>query len=137
MPSELDRSQRSRRAVLEAMDRAYRGEPVSLPLDLSDTVHGIDEPWPLRMKPKEHTSDPPVAVEITQVDCDTPDPALVTVHMQVLGVPTVVIVGNRHRPHERTRFRFVTGVHPWQLTDVEAWAMLMALGDAVKGGISA
>ena len=134
MPSELDRSIRPKRAILEAMARAYQGETVSLPMDLSDTVRDIDEPWPFWMKAEHRPSDP-VAIEVTKVEHNTPKRKMTTVHMQVLEIPTVVIADNRYVPREWTRLRFVSGVHPWQLTDAEAWAMLLALDNTVPGGI--
>ncbi|HET9622259.1 MAG TPA: hypothetical protein VFP84_12890 [Kofleriaceae bacterium] len=136
MPSELDRSIRPKRAVMELMARAYNGEAVSLPHDLSHTVRGIDEPWPLWVQDEHRTSEP-MAISVTDVELDAAEPPVATVHMQVLGVPTVVAVDNRKTQQEWTYFRFISGVHPWQLTDAEAWAMLVAIANAVPGGVVA
>jgi hypothetical protein len=42
-------------------------------------------------------------------------------------VPTVVVVEMRTRRTESTGFRFVSGLHPWQLTAAESNAMLRAI----------
>lgn len=136
LPRPLSLSQQAQHALFDALTRAYHGESMSLPLNLSSTVLDVSEPWPLSMKADDHTADPPVSVEVTRVDLDASDRDVTTVHMQVLGVPTVVIVDNRNMQREWTLFRFVTGAHPWQLTDVEAWAMLMAISTAIKTGIT-
>jgi len=127
MPEHLDHCVRAKRALSEAIGLAYRGERVALPLDLSETGYNTEEPWPLWMDPLEDKSDPPVDIQVTTIERDVHEPSRTTVHMQVLGVPTVVVVDSRER---LTLFRFVAGVHPWQLSDLEARAMLSALSAA-------
>jgi len=122
---------RAKRAVIDALARAYKGEQLALPLDLSTILFG-DEPnqWPLYQRVEDHESDPPTAIDITKIERDAPESGVTTVHLQVLGRPSVVTV----RPGENNTvlFSFVSGVHPWQLDDVEAWAMLTVLLSALK-----
>ena len=68
-----------------------------------------------------------LAADTTQVERDTPEPGFVTVHLTVADVPTVVIIDLRTK---HRAFRFVSGVHPWQLGDTEAWVMWEALNQA-------
>ena len=124
---------RAKRAVIDVLARAYNGEQMSLPLDLSPILFG-DEPkqWPLYQRVEDHESDPPTPIEVMRVEHDVPASGVTTVHLDVLGSPTVVTV--RPGDNNTVLFSFVSGVHPWQLDDVEAWAMLTALLGALKPG---
>ncbi len=132
MPRELDCLIRPQRAIFDVMIQAYRGEAVRLPLDLSASVVTDElQYWPLFYQGAEaHEADPPVAIEIVRVERDCPEPGVATVYLDVVGVTTVVMVGQNERG--MMQFRFVSGVHPWQLGDVEAWAMRMALARATS-----
>jgi len=120
------------------MMRRRRGEDVTLPADLSDIVRQANEPWPLRLPETENSAanehaTAPVPVSVRQVKHDDPEPGLTTNELDFDGTPTVVIVDRRRGPQRSVRFRFVQGVHPWQLTPVEQRALLVALVGAAIG----
>jgi hypothetical protein len=132
MPKQLENIHRAQKAVIDVLERAHHGDVASVPLDLSDIVRSNEpEPWPLALKKQDRAAVPPIAVTVTQVVRDTPTRGLVTVHFQVEGVPAVAIVTVHDN---RRQFRFVAGVHPWQLADAEAWVLLDALIQATPVG---
>jgi hypothetical protein len=122
----------ARNAVIDLMTRAHRGDHVSLPADLSDIVRQANEPWPIP-RPKPLPLDgTPNSVGVTQVERDIPEAGLTTVHLRIADSSAVVVVDLRGGPRSSTRFRFLEGVHPWQVTTAESNAMLTALAGAVQ-----
>lgn len=132
MPDMLESIPRALQAVLDVLSRAYRGEAVHLPVDLSQAVReeAEDDPWqswPLHRGQEDQAAEPSIAVHISQVERDTPAQGITTVHMTVAEMPAVVMVTLGGEQRRSLRVRFLSGVHPWQLTDPEARAMVDAL----------
>ena len=136
MPKVLEWSPRARNAVIDVVTRAHRGDAVSLPLDLSDVVRASSDPWPTE-RPGEPVEDESGSVAVTEVVSDSPVTGSMTVHLRVRGVPAVVVVDKRKVQTEATRFRFVSGPHPWQLTSAESGAMLRAILSALSRPVAA
>lgn len=133
MPEALDHHLSANKAVIDVMVRRHGGEDVVLPVDLSDVVRQGNEPWPLRIpdaatRAANESASAAVPVAVRHVEHDPTDPRLTTIELDFDGTPTVVIVDRRDGPERSVRFRFVRGVHPWQLTPVEHQALLVATG---------
>jgi hypothetical protein len=128
LPLALSTNDFALRWVVDLLRRSHDGEVVGLPVDLSALVRAASEEWPISGRAYVGLSDSDFAsasVEVTQTSRDVP--GLTTVSLRVQGAPAVVVVDKRGAPEESVRFRFASGVHPWQLTLVESYAMLRAL----------
>lgn len=123
---------RAQRAVIDLVNRAHRGDAVSLPVDLSETVRQSSEPWPSRAPTAPSKDDNSASVVVTYVMRDDPVRGVTTVYLRVRDVASVVVVDERDGLLQPVRFRFEVGLHPWQLTDAESSAMLTALLAAAR-----
>jgi hypothetical protein len=124
--------------VVRLLCRAHAGEKISLPVDLSGLVREASEEWPVWGRAyvgRENRAGASTSVEVTRAVCEAP--GLTTVNLRVHGVPSVVIVDRRGAPEELIRFRFVSGVHPWQLSAEDSHAMLSAVATALPGSTAA
>lgn len=130
MPSPLNASWQVQRTLFEILERAHRGEVLNLPLDLSSATWNVSEAWPLQPKPDAYVSDERFDVQVLKAEHDAPEHGMTTVQLRVRGIATVAILDNQDAERKSTLFRFISGVHPWQLTDAEAWAMFLALAKA-------
>lgn len=139
MPRVLDPLQRPQRAVIDLLVQVYRGaDRPPLPLDLSHLTRERAEPWPA-FEFRDEPPQPSLQADVSKVEHDTPEHGLETVYLDVLGVPTQVIVDDRdrrERPRASTLFRFVEGVHPLQLDDAGSLAMFHSINKAIEGGVS-
>ncbi|MBC7978629.1 MAG: hypothetical protein H7138_26890 [Myxococcales bacterium] len=78
----------------------------------------------------DQSAEPSTAVAVTQTTRD--EEGTTTVHLRVREVPSIVVVDRRGGQDGAVRFRFASGVHPWQLSAEESYAMLRALMKATK-----
>jgi hypothetical protein len=132
MPESLEHHDPAREALVEFITQLQRGSPVALPVDLSQIVRDASVPWPApapKVAEREalEATARDLKVEIRLVEHDQPEGGVVTVHLNVGGTPTVVVVDPRGGRQEALRFRFVEGAHPWQVTPAEQRAMGLAL----------
>jgi len=133
LPLDLSTNEFALRWVVNLLRRAHDGEVVSLPVDLSNLVREATEGWPVSGRAyvgmtESHGAS--ASVEVTEAIREAP--GLTTVSLQVRGVPSVVVVDERGVPDEPIRFRFTSGVHPWQLPPEESFVMLNAIARALS-----
>lgn len=121
-----------RQAIIREMERCYRGEVVSLPCDLTSVVRASFEAWPARPTGNlQHGKVDQRIVSVSRIDRDPAHRDLVIAHLTLRGAPAVVEL-KAASPSHAVRFRFVSGVHPWQLTADDADQMLLALVSTLR-----
>jgi hypothetical protein len=128
VPEALSTNEFALRWIVHWLRRAHDGEEVRLPLDLSPRVREASEAWPVSGRAYAHMTErdgSSSSVEVIQTTVNAP--GLTTVTVRVCGALSVVEVDERRAPHEPIRFRFSSGVHPWQLAPKESYAMLNAV----------
>ena len=102
------------------------------PIDLSNVVRQASEEWPISVRGYanvDQSAEPSTAVAVTQT---IRDEGVTTVHLRVRDIPSIVVVDRRGGQDGAVRFRFTSGVHPWQLSAGESYAMLRALLNVTK-----
>lgn len=128
IPPVLSHNEFALRGVVGLVRRAHAGEPVSLPADLSALVRDATEEWPVSGREYRNLTDgdrAPISIEVLRTAREVP--GVTTVFLRIAGNPTTVTVDQRGAPEDATRFRFVSGVHPWQLDPAESYAMVNVL----------
>lgn len=128
IPNALSHHLPALNAVIDLLARKHRGENVALPADLTAVVRQSNESWPLRVPDNvDECAVAAVPISVKQVERSSHETGVATVQLDFYGAPAQVIV-DRSRGRDRpVRFRFVAGVHPWQLSAVEQYALLVAL----------
>jgi hypothetical protein len=133
IPDALASAPEALRAVVDLLRRAHDGEIVSSPLDLSNVVRQASEEWPISVREYanvDQSAEPSTVVAVTQTTRD--EEGSTTVCLRVRDVPSIVVVDRRGGQDGAVRFRFASGVHPWQLSAEDSYAMLRALMKASK-----
>jgi len=129
MPDELEHHKPARDAVIRLMLRQDRGELLAFPQDLSELVRQVSGPWPARVygatelteATGEGTDLPTSKIE------ETAESGVTQIVLNTGDIPTIVLVDRRAGPEQPVHFRFVQGVHPWQLTSAQQRTLLQLL----------
>lgn len=128
VPVELQRQDAARRRMIEVTLDVFHGRPVELPVDLSAIVRDSFSPWPAPFGDIKHT-EPRGDFVLTRTE--RREPGIFAVYFNFDRIPSEVMVDIRE-PATPTLFRFVRGVHPWQLDHDERHTLLQGLAGAVR-----
>jgi hypothetical protein len=128
IPDTLSSAPEVLRAVVDLLRRAHEGEAVSTPLDLSAVVRQANEEWPISVREYANVDqNAALSTAIVVTQTIRGETGLTTLSLRVHDVPSVVLVDRRGQQDGVVRFRFASGVHPWQLSAGESYSMLRAL----------
>ena len=128
MPVELQCHEAARRKLFEIALDVRDGEPVELPIDLSAFVRESFSTWPAPFGDIEHAVRRGDFV-LTRTECL--EPGVFAVYFDFDRIPSEVLIDIRN-PTSSALFRFVSGVHPWQLDHHERHTLLQGLAGAVR-----
>lgn len=132
VPVELQSHSVVRRRLFELVQRVHDGERIDLPSDLSDVVREVMWTWPCRIE--EGFAPRGAHGVFALASCVCREPGVLDVKFEFDGVPSEVVVDvkDAERP---ALFRFVRGVHPWQVAEGDRMFLLQGLAEAVRSVI--
>ena len=130
-PDLLERHIAAHKAVVALLMQHRRGERIPMPVDLSDIVRESSEAWPVPLEAVDSRAESSLSIRVRKVTSDASEPDRSTIELDFGGVPTVVVVDQRETPPHRPRFRFASGVHPWQLETSEQRALYKVLEECL------
>lgn len=128
MPIELQYHDAARRKLFEVALDACDGEPVEPPIDLSAFVRESFSTWPAPFGDIEHAER---RGDFVLTRTEYREPGVFAVYFDFDRIPSEVLMDIRE-PTSPALFRFVSGVHPWQLGHDERTTLLQGLAGAVR-----
>lgn len=128
VPALLGAHAPSQKAVVELMAAADAGNPISLPVDLSDRVRSATPPFPFVPLPvsereRLESAADQVRLEVVDLERRGSEPATFTGHLRVNGKPIRLVVELYAGTNRVTIMRWLGGSDRDQLSPAESFAV--------------